>query len=53
VGALAGEPERDVWVVETELGICELHRLRAGAPAEEESPADRGDDEWVLARWED
>ena len=26
---LGGEPERDVWILETERGICEIHGLRA------------------------
>src|SRR5688500_18411054 len=28
IGVLDGEPERDVWQVETLRGICELHCLR-------------------------
>lgn len=38
IGALEGEPERDVWKVETARGILELHYLR---------------DTWLLAKWED
>lgn len=38
LGALAGEPERDVWQVETPRGTLELHQV-AG--------------EWLLFRWED
>ena len=49
IGSLEGESERDVWIVETARGICELHCLR-GSPSEEE-PAEGGD--WILAAWED
>ncbi len=49
IGSLEGEPERDIWIVETERGICELHCLRA-CPGEEEPPEGG---EWVLARWKD
>ena len=31
IGVLDGEPERDVWLVETPDGICELHRSRPRA----------------------
>ena len=63
VGVLDGEPERDVWQVETALGVCELHCLRyhpcgqgdqtrtAGA-LESEREAER-EGEWLLFRWED
>ena len=47
LGALDGEPERDVWRVETQQGVCELHRLRP--PSEEET----GEGEWLLHAWED
>lgn len=33
IGVLDSEPERDVWLVETTDGICELHRLRDPARA--------------------
>ena len=46
LGALDGEPERDIWQVETPPGVCELHCLRA--PGEEES-----DGQWLVFRWED
>ena len=56
IGVLDGEPERDVWQVETaHCGVCELHHLRP--PTEdatedaEESDANAGD--WLLFRWED
>lgn len=38
IGALEGEPERDVWKVETARGILELHRVR---------------ESWTLAKAED
>ena len=38
IGALEGEPERDVWRVETARGILEIHHVL---------------DIWLLARWED
>ena len=40
IGVLEGEPERDVWKVETIRGVLELHYLR-----------DSG--QWLHARWED
>lgn len=49
IGALEGEPERDVWRVETGSGLMELHHLHE--PAESLIPADPG--VWLLARWED
>ena len=51
IGALDGEPERDVWRVETPAGPCELHHLRA-AP-DPEGADGSGGGEWILARWED
>ena len=38
IGVLEGEPERDVWRVETARGVVELH-LTLG--------------NWTLAKWED
>ena len=49
IGALDGEPERDVWQVETPQGICELHCVRFPAG---DAP-DAGEGEWLLVRWED
>jgi hypothetical protein len=37
-GALEGEPERDVWKVETARGILELHHVQKS---------------WILAKEED
>ena len=48
LGALDGEPERDIWQVETPPGVCELHCLRE--PGEEEEGAGG---QWLLFRWED
>ena len=39
IGILQGEPERDLWRLETPHGICEVHCV---APSH-----------WLLARWED
>ncbi len=47
-GAIDGEPERDVWQVETAQGVCELHCLRMPWP--EQEPAFS---HWLLYRWED
>ncbi|MDX1931201.1 MAG: hypothetical protein SFU56_01210 [Capsulimonadales bacterium] len=47
LGALDGEPERDIWQVELPQGVCELHCLRdplAPPPIPEY---------WLLDRWED
>ncbi len=49
IGALDGEPERDVWQVETARGVCELHHLRH--PTEDVNDPVGGD--WLLFRWED
>ena len=47
-GIIDGEPERDVWQVETPQGICELHCLRT--PQLDDEP---GFSHWLLYRWED
>jgi hypothetical protein len=44
IGILSGEPERDVWRVQTPRGICEIHCLR---------PATVTTAMWVLHSWED
>ena len=38
IGALEGEPERDVWRIETAQGVLELHLVHGT---------------WALAKWED
>ena len=48
IGVLDGEPERDIWHVDTPRGPCELHHLRHPS-AEEDEP----DGYWILFRWED
>lgn len=50
---LDGGPERDVWILETKSGVCEVHGLRAapGDPAQKEGEPPC--DQWVLCRWED
>ena len=47
IGALDGEPERDVWRVETARGTCELHGL--AVPKGDEEP----ERSWILFRWDD
>lgn len=47
IGVLDGEPERDVWCVETTHGICEIHCLRSPLGTED-SP-----ETWLLHAWED
>ena len=49
IGVLDGEPERDIWRVDTPRGVCELHRLRH--PREDEDEAKGG--RWLLFSWED
>ena len=48
IGVLDGEAQRDVWLVATNRGVCELHRL-----SRPKSDDDEGDSEWVLFRRED
>jgi hypothetical protein len=44
IGVLDGEPERDIWRVETiQGGICEIHCLNPIQAAET----------WILHGWED
>ena len=52
IGALEGEPERDIWRVETPRGVCELHCLRQPTGAGEELDEAPGGD-WLLYGWED
>lgn len=40
-----GESERDVWLVETSEGCCELHHLHP--------PDTLEGGQWILYRWED
>jgi len=50
IGILDGEPERDIWRVETDTGgICELHHLRPPTTAEADPPTAT----WLLHGWED
>lgn len=48
IGVLDGEAQRDVWIVATNRGVCELHRLSRPL-----SDDDDGNSEWVLFRRED
>lgn len=45
LGALDGEPERDIWQVETPPGVCEMHCLR--------TPGEESGGQWLVFRWED
>lgn len=51
---LDGEPEHEVWVLDTDAGICEVHGLRP-YPSTEPQPGevDVPCAEWLLCRWED
>ncbi len=53
LGALDGEPECDVWVVETPAGVVELRRLRHPDGGEDGTEGPRDADQWGLHRWED
>ena len=44
-------PERDIWILETGNGICEVHGLRVAIA--DQSQAERPCDHWLLCRWED
>ena len=48
---LDGGPERDIWILETSGGICEVHGLRAAIA--DQSQVERPCDQWLLCRWED
>lgn len=48
LGALDGEPERDIWHVLTRRGGCELHGLCPLGAEENAPPA-----QWILFRWDD
>jgi hypothetical protein len=52
IGVLDGEPERDVWQVETPHGTCELHCLRHPNDQADE-PGENDPGEWLLYRWDD
>ena len=52
LGALDGEPERDIWQVETPPGVCELHCLRAAGEEDKEEAGQSGG-QWIVFRWED
>lgn len=46
IGVLDGEPERDIWRVQTRCGVCEIHRLR--------QPVAKADEPvWLLYAWAD
>jgi hypothetical protein len=48
IGILDGEPQRDVWRVETARGICELHYL-----SYPDGNTDTAPGSWLLVGWED
>ena len=50
---LDGEPERDVWILETDSGICEVHGLRAAVADQPQEETERSCNQWLLCRWED
>ncbi len=50
---LDGGPERDVWILETDSGICEVHGLRAVPGDQTQEDGERPCDQWLLCRWED
>lgn len=58
IGILDGEPERDIWWVETTHGICEIHCLRY-LPSGESGTGDTRrqvtllKEMWLLHAWED
>lgn len=60
-GVLEGEPERDVWRVDTPAGACELHQIRTAAGVGEAEvsggpPAGSSGEAcgvWVLHAWLD
>lgn len=54
IGVLNGEAQRDVWLVATNQGVCELHRLSRPTSDEDEGESEWGEEsEWVLFRRED
>lgn len=50
---LDGGPERDIWILETGNGICEVHGLRAAITDQAQGDSERPYDQWLLCRWED
>ena len=50
---LDGGPERDIWILETGDGICEVHGLRAAVTDLIQEGSERSCDQWLLCRWED
>jgi len=53
-GAIFGEPERDVWIVDTPKGVYELHCIRfpeKDAPGDSQTEQEQG--HWVMERAED
>ncbi len=50
---LDGGPERDIWILETSGGICEVHGVRAAVADSPQGDSERPCDQWLLCRWED
>lgn len=48
-GAIFGEPERDVWIVDTPKGIYELHHVGYSP----DKDAEKAQGEWIMERVED
>ena len=53
-GSVFGEPERDVWIVDTPKGIYELHHVGFPVNAElENAELEQEQSHWVMERVED
>lgn len=48
IGIHDGDPQRDVWLVETDRGICELHYL-----CHPDGDDDLGPGRWLVHAWRD
>ena len=53
IGILEGEPERDIWWVQTEGGICEIHCLRYLTTDKPDKQAASRESMWLIHAWED
>ena len=53
-GAIFGEPERDVWIVETGRGVYELHCVRFPTDADlGKAQIGQAQEQWIIERVED
>lgn len=48
IGIHDGEPQRDVWLVETDRGLCELHYL-----CHPDGDRDLAPGRWIVHAWKD